>query len=347
MPSHAARAEAAAWVARLHGPNRTLQVEAGLRRWLAEDPEHAAAFELLTDTWERSAHLRRRPMEHVVSWERPGFRISFSRAALATAATFVLAVLITVHYLHTDAVTTGVGELRVITLDDGTRVHMNTATRVRVHYDKQFRRVSLERGEALFEVAKRPDWPFVVTAGGRQVRAVGTEFVVRQDDHDTTVTLVEGRVTVSPAAVSSGAGFPGKSGSAEQPVGGAPAAAQTHQAEIFTLAPGERLTFAGAGTPKIDRPELERVTAWERGQVVLDNTALADAVAEMNRYSRKKILINDPALAGIRVSGIFQAGDSAYFVQALMRAYNIKVLHQSDEIVLVAGIASRTGAREP
>src|SRR5579862_5107295 len=157
-PSAAARAEAAAWVARLHGPNRTPEVEAGLRRWLADDPEHAAAFELLTDTWEKSAHLHRRPAERVASWERVGFRISFSRAALATIATAVLAVIGTIFYLHSDAVTTGIGELRTVALDDGTRVHLNTNTRVRVHYDKHLRRVTLERGEALFEVAKRPDW---------------------------------------------------------------------------------------------------------------------------------------------------------------------------------------------
>src|ERR1700686_3536223 len=85
-PSAVARAEAAAWIARLHGPNRTPEVEAGLRRWMAEDPERAAAFELLTDTWEKSAQLRRHPLEQVASWQWPGFRISLSGAALATVA---------------------------------------------------------------------------------------------------------------------------------------------------------------------------------------------------------------------------------------------------------------------
>jgi transmembrane sensor len=146
-PSAAVRAEAAAWVARLHGPNRTPHVEAGLRRWLADDPEHAAAFELLTDTWEKSARLRRRPLEQVASWEGPGFRISFPRAALAAAATVVLAILATIFYLHTDAVTTGVGELRTLTLDDGSRVHLNTDTRVRVHYDKIFSNADGGKGD--------------------------------------------------------------------------------------------------------------------------------------------------------------------------------------------------------
>jgi transmembrane sensor len=333
-PSAAARAEAAAWVARLHGPNRTREVEAGLRRWLAEDPEKAAAFELLTETWEKSAQLRRRPIEQVASWERPGFRISFSRAALVTAATFILAVAATILYFHTDAVTTGIGELRVITLDDGTRVHLNTATQARIRYDKQFRRVSLERGEALFEVARRTGWPFIVTAGERQITALGTEFVVRRNDHGIEVTLVEGKVTVSPDAAS---GAEQGAGPAAQQAGGQAQAAQSPQTQVFTLVPGERLTFAGTNTAKIDRPALERVTAWERGEVALDNTLLGEAVTEMNRYSRQKIVIEDPALAAIRVSGIFQAGDSANFAQAVARTYHMRVLHQPDAILLATG----------
>jgi transmembrane sensor len=313
-------------------------VEVGLRRWLAEDPEHAAAFELLTETWDKSARLRRRPIEQVASWERPGFRISFSRAAFATAATFILAVVVTLLHFHTDAVTTGIGELRVITLDDGTRVHLNTATQARIHYDKKLRRVSLERGEALFEVAKRPGWPFVVTAGAREIRALGTEFVVRRNDHSIEVTLVEGQVTVSPAAAAGMDTDQGSKAVARQ-AGEQAQTVQPPKTGIFTLVPGERLTFTGAATAKIDRPALERVTAWERGQVALDNTSLADAVTEMNRYSREQIVIEDRALAAIRVSGIFQAGDSANFVQAVARTYHMRVRRQPEAIVLATGDA--------
>jgi transmembrane sensor len=324
-PSAAVRAEAAAWVARLHGPNRTPHVEAGLRRWLADDPEHAAAFELLTDTWEKSARLRRRPLEQVASWEGPGFRISFPRAALAAAATVVLAVLATIFYLHTDAVTTGVGELRTLTLDDGSRVHLNTDTRVRVDYDKQTRHVSLERGEALFEVAKRPDWPFIVTAGGREIKALGTEFVVRRDRKRLSVMLLEGKVTVSTEGQSN---------------------RSPPETETFTLVPGDRVTFVGSATPTLDRPAPERITAWLRGEVALDNTSLADAVAEMNRYSHQRIVADDPTLAAIRVSGIFKAGDLVNFAQAVARMYHLKVLNQQDKIVLMAGETARNGTRQ-
>jgi len=308
-PSAAARAEAAAWVARLHGPNRTQEVEAGLRRWLADDPEHAAAFELLTDTWDKSAQLRRPSRDRAAGQLRTGFRFAPPRAALAAIAVAALAIVGAVLYLHQPVVTTGIAELRTLTLEDGSRLTLNSNTRVRVRFDDEARRITLERGEAMFEVAKRPTWPFVVTAGGREIRALGTSFDVRHDQKDLVVTLVEGKVAVGPKQ-------------AREPI---------------VLSPGDRLTLAPANTPRIDRPPIDHVLAWKRGQVVFDDAPLAEAVAEMNRYSRRMIRIDDADASGIRVSGIFNAGDSASFAQAVGRAYRLDVhLENPENIVLAA-----------
>jgi transmembrane sensor len=86
----------------------------------------------------------------------------------------------------------------------------------------------------------------------------------------------------------------------------------------------------------MDRPALARVTAWERGEVALDNVSLAEAVAEMNRYSREQIVLAGPGLKEIRVSGIFQAGDSANFARAVSRAYNIKVDPRPDGVIALS-----------
>jgi len=311
-PSPAARAEAAAWVARLHGPNRTQDVEAGFRRWLAESPERGAAFELLTDTWEKSANLRRHPAEQVASWQAVGFRVTLSRAALACCVIAILAVVGTLLYLHTNAVSTAIGEQRTLALEDGTRVYLNTNSRAVVHYDKTARRVELQSGEALFEVAKRPDWPFIVTAGDRQIRALGTEFIVRRDASDLTVTLVEGKVTVA---------------TIQRENGPSPKDARV-------MSPGQRLTFAQSATPKLDLPPLDRVTAWQRGLVSFDATPLADAIADMNRYNRVRIVVVASSASAIRVSGIFRAGDTANFAQAIARTYHLKARSEVGEIVL-------------
>jgi transmembrane sensor len=259
-----------------------------------------------------SARLRTHRVNAGSRWHRVGARIGFPRLALATVAAAAVLIPVALFFFRSDAVTTGIGELRTLVLDDATRLYLNANTRVRVHYDKQFRRVTLERGEALFEVAKRPDWPFVVTAGGREIRALGTSFDVKRDEQDLAVTLVEGKVTVTPE---------------REP---------TPEQKPFVLSPGQRLTFAKAGSPKIDRPPLEQVTAWKLGQVNLDNTPLAEAVAEMNRYSRQRIVIDDPSLAAIRVSGIFIAGDSANFAHAVGKAYQVRVLEQSPELIVLS-----------
>jgi transmembrane sensor len=338
-PSAAIRAEAAAWVARLHGPQRNAEVEAGLRRWLAETPAHAAAFELVSDAWEKSASLHRNPIEEVSSWQRSGFRITLSRAALSAALTIALAVIASAFYFHSDALTTGIGELRTVTLNDGTRVHLNTDTRVRVRYDKQLRRVYLERGEALFEVAKRPDWPFIVTAGNHQIRALGTAFIVRSEKQHLVVTLVEGKVTVIPV------GSPirsTQSTSSAEPRLTSPSTGSRQTPDVVVLSAGQRLTLAGDGPPEIDRAAIERVTAWERGQVALDNTSLADAVAELNRYSRERIVIDDASLAAIHVSGVFQAGDSPNFAAAVARTFHLTIANHGGEIHLTAVEVNRS-----
>ncbi len=346
-PSAAARAEAAAWIARLHGPNRTPEVEAACRRWMADDPERAAAFELLTDTWDKSARLRRRPIEQLASWEQPGFRMSFSRAAFATLAVAVLAVTGTVLYLRSDAIATAIGEQRTLTLEDGTRVHLNTNSRVQVRYDENVRRVELERGEALFDVARRSAWPFIVTAGDRQIRALGTAFIVRREERNIAVTLVEGKVTVSPLpepekghlprhGAAASAASSADSGSTERPTSSSEAPQGAPSVENFTLVPGQRLTFAGNDPPQLDRPQLDKITAWQRGQVAFDNTVLADAVAEMNRYSNVRMVVEDPEAASIPVSGVFRAGDTTNFARALGRTYGLRIIDGRHEIV-VAG----------
>lgn len=330
-PSASARAEAAAWLARLHGPNRSPEVEAGFRRWLAEAPEGAAAFELLTDTWEKSARLRRRPVEQRA--ERSGLRISLPRAALAAAAVAIVAIVGTMLYLQNDALITQVGEQRIVRLEDGSRVHLNTDTRIVVHYDKQRRGIELQKGEASFDVAPQTDRVFVVTVGDRQVRAIGTSFMIRRDERNLAVTLVEGKVTVAPTEGNS-AGYAPASDAAVTSTG---ATIWSGSPDAILLTAGERLTMKVGEPARIDRPSLDQVSAWQRGQVAFDDTPLVDALAEMNRYSDTQLAVADSISPGIRVSGVFKAGDSIDFARAIASTYRLQVQTRSRQLVLSAG----------
>lgn len=328
LTSAAARAEAAAWIARLHSPNRTREVEEGLRRWLEADPEHAPALELLTDVWEHAARLSRARLGSPSPAVR---RLKLARAALA-AMMIALVPTGVVHHSRTTIVATGVDQLRSVTLADGTRIRLDAHTQLLVRYGRRSRRVTLVNGQAYFQVTHRPDWPFTVTAAGHVIRDLGTQFDVRRDGNVLAVTLVEGKVTVSSAP----RGVQPMNRAAAGYSSSAHAAMESSTAQTFSLTPGERVTFDGARSAKIDWPRIAQVTAWEHGEVVLDNTSLGEAAAELNRYSRQRIEIDDPAVAAIRVSGVVQAGASFSFAAAVAKAYQLRALHPSPGVVVLA-----------
>jgi transmembrane sensor len=309
-PSAQVRREAAVWIAQMHSPERNARVDAGLRRWLNESSEHRAAFEQANELWEVAARVpatlvpRHPPKQH-----RIGPASNFIK--LAFAATFIVLVGTLTLLMYRDAsLSTGVGEQRMLTLEDGTRISMNTATRLTIDYDRHARRVKLVEGEALFEVARRPDWPFIVTASDRKVTALGTAFVVRRNQRELAVTLVEGKIAVD----------------AVQPV------ADAQPLKIVT--PGQRVTYASGAGARVDHANVDSLTAWRRGQVVLESIRLADAIAEMNRYSTVRLSLQDEAANDVRISGVFRAGDSALFARAIAETYHLSVTERDGGIVL-------------
>jgi len=320
-------AEAGVWIARLHGGERDGALELGFRRWLKAHPLNGPAFELATEVWEDSQGLRKVvPFAHEI---RQSFQ-SRSRRPLPVLAAAIAAFVfvgVALYFSREQDIVTGIGEQRSMVLEDGTRVFLNTQTRLVSDYDKHVRHVELTSGEAWFEVAKRPDWPFVVSAGNRQVTALGTSFVVRYDAQRTSVILVEGKVAVS-----------GVEGARKQPSvpntehGSSSAAAP--QPEVVTLTAGQRLTVATGGTPRVDTPSMDKATAWRHGQVVLDDITLGDAITEMNRYSNVKLSVRQAQAARVVVNGLFQAGDSLSFAHAIAQAYGLRAVERGDEIVL-------------
>lgn len=311
VPSDEARAEAAVWIARLRDERRATRLDAEFHEWLGENEEHRRAFNRMTQAWEQAGKIRMRAHDEV-SAIRTVRRSRFSPWAAALAATLVLAVIVTAVYWRDNALVTGIGQQQVRLLEDGTRVVLNTDTRIEVNYDQHLRRVRLVRGEASFEVSKHPTWPFVVSVGGQEIRALGTSFIVRHDnDQDLSVTLVDGRISVAPVARN------GESAQAPQ-----------------ILAPGQRLIVAPHRAPTVDRPELSRVTAWERGSVEFDETPLAAAAAEMNRYNTRHVTVPDPEVAQLRIGGVFRAGDSDEFVKIVTAAFGLRADRNGRDIVL-------------
>jgi transmembrane sensor len=322
-------AEAAVWITRLHGGHRTPHMEQECRAWQARSAVHRLAFERCTDTWQDVASLTlagyatATAAQELPNSRRPGRSLPW-RSSLAVALVLVVSVLALRPWSAEDAYDTGVGEQRIVVLQDGTRLSMNTSTRIRVAFAEAQRTVKVERGEALFEVAKDASRPFVVQAAGSEVVATGTAFVVqalpaaKPGEQALAVTLVEGEVVVRNAA--------GEGRQSERP---------------FVMVPGQRLRLSRsdeaqrpATATHLDRPRMDQVLAWRRGEVRFDNVSLLEAVDEMNRYDRVPIVVS--GMAGERrVSGVVKTGDNASFAEAMASLHGLVVRNHGDRLELV------------
>lgn len=308
-------AEAAVWIARLHGPNRTAECERECRSWLARSPLHRLAFERATATWDvldevsMASAFRNRPRAAREETRRSSQGIW---AVVAVGACTVVFGVIWMLWLGQSTYATRVGEQRSLRLADGTRLALNTDTRLSVVKRSDLRLIELAHGEAYFEVAKDPLHPFIVDAGKTHIKALGTAFAVRRDGDKVAVTLVEGRISVTED---------GGCGRAD---------CATHE----VLVAGQRLVATGVAPAVIDQAPVQQVTAWRRGEVILEQTPLAEAIAEMNRYSILPIRIDDAAVAQLPVSGIFNVGDNEEFAQAAAAVHGLHIRQHPDGLLL-------------
>jgi transmembrane sensor len=312
------RKQAAWWVMELHGPDRNAALEERVRQWIAKDPRHAAAFEFATDAWQRSGHLPGYLPEAMLGATQKRARPRASLLALAGMGALCALIIAAVILLRDPTLVTGSGEQRTVELSDGTQVSLNANSRIVIQYDDRVRKVSLVKGEALFNVIKHQLRPFVVVIGDRKVVAMGTSFEVRREDPAGSafaVTLVEGQVAIEP--ISWPDTLPSESLSG-----------------LKLLNPGERLRFDGKSTEKKDSPAIERVTAWQRGQLIFDDTSLGEAAAEFNRYGTRKLSIDGPELAALRVGGVFRISDPSSFAKAMASTYHLRIRDRGGAIVL-------------
>jgi len=325
-PSISHVAEAAAWMAHLHNSGRTADSDRGHHLWLNETPARQRAWEAATDVWE---DLRRLPTSTVIKeLESARRKIKARRrrhaGMLAGVAVGVLVGVVTFWATRDTVLATDIGEQRTMSLKDGTQVTLNTGTRLIVRYEGRLRHVELTRGEALFDVASHRGWPFVVRAGDHKITVLGTAFVVRRDQNQVSIMLMDGKLAVSGARQESGSDS--LSHAQEIP--------SVSQGELI-LAPGQRLTLAERAAPKLDQPSVDKVTAWRRGKVVFEGIRLADAVAEMNRYNARQLSLQDRRAAELRISGVFKYGESLRFADAVATTYGLRVVEADDQISLV------------
>jgi transmembrane sensor len=302
---------AARWVVRLDAQSGDEATRAALDAWLAGDPRRRGALVRAQAAW---ATLVPDPLPVAVdepAW--PARRRWIGRAAGGTALA-ALAASGAFVWLRgdaaDDAIATLRGQQRRARLADGSTMLLNTDSRSRVAYTPAHRRVTLDRGEAWFEVAKDRARPFVVEAGEVRVEAVGTAFAVRRAHGRADVSVTEGRVRIWSLA---------------------------DPARFLFLDAGHRASVveaAGAGAARVEDGGVADALAWRRGEIVLDGMTLGDAAAEFNRYNDRQLAV-ETSLADARVVGWFRTRDVEGFARSAAAMTGARIEQDAEAIRIV------------
>jgi transmembrane sensor len=223
--------------------------------------------------------------------------------------------------------TTNVGRTERVTLQDGSRIDLNTDSEIKVRFVRGERQIVLLHGEALFTVVHRPDWPFSVRAGVATIRAVGTKFSVRlRDDNEAEVLVIEGRIAIE-------GGRPHVGEWHSVPTEGAAVARVGYSREVSPfplLASAGELISVNSRTvlSRVELPPvaLARKTAWTDGWIWFTKEPLPEAAAEFNRYHRQHLVLVDPALASLEIGGRFRSTDLDSFIATLEHSFNVRAV---------------------
>jgi len=305
------------WFVRLRSGHATFADRREFQLWIAADALHRQEFEKCSSLWDELDSAK--PLLHedlsrvALDWERaterpvfrPVWRWSPVRFSSVLAALFV--VVIAAGWWLTTGFETGEyrttkGERRAVILPDGSMVTLNTETVVATVFSFSERTVTLQEGEALFAVSHNDRRPFEVRAGSRVVRDIGTQFVVRRQDENVNVAVVEGAVEVQRFVQ--------------------PSPAQSWQ----LIKAGEQVSYGLTGElSSVRSVSLAATTAWLEGKVMFEDRPLSEVIQEVGRYQTGEIRILDPGIGALKVSGVFGTNDRMGFLKALEQVVPVSV----------------------
>lgn len=325
--------EAVTWIVRLTSGEATEADHDAVNAWRRLSPAHEDAFLKVERLWIGFEGLRSHiaepsagfhstksaPASSTVASAGRGRRATArSRVAWRAIAATLVAIAITVvlqsgFFARLSAdYRTGTGDQETARLADGSLLQLNTQAAVAIRFTDSTRRVELLEGEADFQVAKDTSRPFVVTTDDGNVRAVGTEFMVRKMPDTTVVTVIEGIVEIR--------ALPGRSGG-DEPV---------------RLEAGQHLQFGPAlGVGPVQRVDTHLATAWQRNKLIFEGTPVATVVDEINRYRPGHIMLLSPSLSNHRVSGVFDLDRLDSAVAAIERTLPVTTVHMTNRYVFL------------
>jgi transmembrane sensor len=321
--------------------------------WLQQAPAHMAAYLDVASRWKWTAALdvsARFPKEALIAQARDADNLvaypgtqgpdkagARQRArswwrppvpwALAGGAAALVAAALLIAVLRSGPVdySTGIGQKRVITLADGSTIHLNASSRIRVRYTRTRREIDLLRGQALFVDTYEPNRPFIVRSRATVVRAIGTKFDVNLLRAETIVTVIQGKVAVA------------QQQHAFRLAARGPRAPSLHAASndsLVYLSAGQQLTVTPTWHMRPVRANVTDTIAWTHRQLIFSSTALRDVVQEFNRYNERPLVIASPSLDTFRIDGVFSSTNPESLIAFLRQYPGIKVTDTGGEVVI-------------
>jgi len=337
-------AEASAWFIEFRAGPVASSDRARFDEWLCQSPQHIQAYLEISAGWaelptnDPQGHIdiaalleraRHSGDGNVVSLpQRPSTHPPRARAAprLLSAALAAAALLVGVAFwvfsYEANTYRTGVGEQRTVRLLDGSTIELNALSSVRVRLSSTLREIDLKRGQALFHVAKDPARPFIVRSDVTSVRAVGTEFDVYRKATATVVTVVEGRVAVDEVGFTAPTPQPASQ----------PEPMLLDAGEQVTLPTGQLTADAVKRPPRARRTDVAVATAWVEKRLIFEETPLAEVAEEFNRYNTRRLVISDPELRSLGISGVYASTDPDSLLGFLRAQPNIQLTETATRI---------------
>lgn len=311
MPARQIKARAAAWLERRHFWDWNAEDQAALDLWRAVSPAHEVAYLRMEAAWSRTERLAAlRPSETENATPSRNLPRWVSRAVAGFAMAVVLGLAGAYYISRPDekVYATALGGHQTVTLADGTLIEINTDTVLRVQIGARARLVSLDRGEAYFQIKHDPARPFVVTAGNRRVTDIGTKFLIRRRPDRLEVAVVEGRVKLG--------------------------ADDGHTQRMLTQGEVAVATANAVSVTEKTAQKLANELGWRHGALVFDHTTLADAANEINRYNRTRVIVADAAVGRLTIDGTFPINNTGAFIDAAQEVFGLRVEKRGDETVI-------------
>ncbi len=344
-------AEAAAWFTEFRAGDVTPGTRAAFDDWLRQSPQHIHAYLEVAAGWAELptadpegridmqalvARARESHDENVVPLpraENSGLRSNPQARIRALAASLALISILSgavawVWLYRADTYGTGIGEQRTLVLADGSTVVLDALTTVRVRFSETVRAVDLVKGQAYFHDTYDPGRPFVVRSDEATIRAIGTQFDVHRQQDGMVVTVVEGKVAVAePSQVQ----VPDPGARLSSIRDDRASLRPRSLAHVFVSA-GEQVTLTAQLIRKPERVDVSAATAWVQKRLVFDNTPLEEVAAQFNLYSSRRLVIVDPVLRSVGISGVYSSADPVSLIGFLRAQPTLLVTETDDEI---------------